>query len=58
MSDAQTSQKSTILIVDDQPFFIKTLSELLKDEYRILVATSGRKAIYIASGAPPGCYSS
>jgi diguanylate cyclase (GGDEF)-like protein len=53
MSDAQTLQKSTILIVDDQPFIIQTLSKLLKDEYRVLAATSGKKALDIATGDSP-----
>lgn len=37
-----------ILIVDDIPISIKVLGELLKENYEILVATSGRKAIEIA----------
>jgi diguanylate cyclase (GGDEF)-like protein len=39
---------SKILIVDDIPVSIKVLGELLKEDYEILVATSGRKAIEIA----------
>jgi len=38
-------EKSTILIVDDTPSNIKTLSSVLKDSYRIIVATNGREAL-------------
>jgi len=39
--------KETILIVDDQALNIQTLSKLLKDEYHILIATSGLQALEI-----------
>ena len=42
-----------ILIVDDIPVSIKVLGELLKENYEILVATSGRKAIEIALKTQP-----
>ncbi|ADH85345.1 diguanylate cyclase [Desulfurivibrio alkaliphilus] len=37
--------KTTILVVDDQPANIQALGALLKDEYRVRVATSGEKAL-------------
>ncbi|MFW1677161.1 response regulator [Pontibacter sp. JAM-7] len=42
MSD---NNKSTILIVDDEAFNIVVLSDLLKAEYRIIVAKSGEQAL-------------
>ena len=41
--------RPVILIVDDQPDNIHVLSRLLSDDYEILVATSGRKALEICS---------
>src|SRR5574343_2029057 len=46
--------KQCILIVDDNPENIDVLSEVLRDEYRIRVATSGEKALKIVySDEPP-----
>src|SRR5262245_57207737 len=44
------SQK-LILIVDDTPTNIKVISGLLKDSFRTKVATSGERALEIATGA-------
>lgn len=41
-------EKNTLLIVDDTPENIRVLMEALKDEYRILAATSGEKALRMA----------
>ncbi len=47
-------EKQTVLIVDDAPESIALLSSLLKDLYRVRVATNGEKALDIAfSGDPP-----
>ncbi len=44
----------TVLIVDDMPTNIKVLANLLKDEYVIQAASSGRRALEIATrGKPP-----
>ncbi len=45
--------RRTILIVDDAPANIQALGSLLKDEYRILVARHGEKALQIARGNFP-----
>lgn len=45
--------KPTILIVDDTPDNIALLSALLRDKYRLKVATSGEKALQIVNAAPP-----
>lgn len=44
--------RQTILIVDDVAENIYVLMEALKDEYAILVATNGEKALKIAAGQP------
>ncbi|MEA2060420.1 MAG: diguanylate cyclase [Thermodesulfobacteriota bacterium] len=43
-------KKTSILIVDDQPANIRSLSAILQEEYTIMVATSGAKALEIARG--------
>jgi putative two-component system response regulator len=41
---------ATILIVDDSPDNLRVLAELLKEEFRVLAATSGAAALTIANG--------
>lgn len=49
-----TEQKPTILVVDDTPDNLMLISELLRDTYRVKVATNGPKALQVAeSGNPP-----
>lgn len=48
----QDTKKQTILIVDDTPDNIALLSALLKDQYKIKIATNGLKALQIAGHAP------
>jgi len=45
-----SSQKATILIVDDVPDNIDVLRGILKQEYKLKIATDGEKALKIASG--------
>lgn len=45
-------QKPTILIVDDTPDNISLLSALLKDQYKLKIATNGMKALQIAANVP------
>ena len=46
--------KQCVLVVDDSPENIDLLSEVLRDDYRIRVATSGEKALKIVySDEPP-----
>lgn len=53
MNDAQDQDaKQVILIVDDTPDNITLLSALLKDKYKIKIATNGLKALHIASIYP------
>lgn len=44
------SDKKRILIVDDSPNEIRILMELLKDDYAVVAATSGEKALEAISG--------
>jgi putative two-component system response regulator len=44
--------KQVVLIVDDTPDNITLLSALLKDNYRIKIATNGIKALHIAATTP------
>lgn len=50
MVDMPPRQK--VLIVDDAPENIRILMETLKDEYAIIAATSGEKALRLAAGDP------
>ena len=43
------SDKSSILVVDDERFNINVVVSLLKDDYKMLVAKSGEKALEIAT---------
>lgn len=46
--------KQCVLVVDDSPENIDLLSEVLRDDYRVRVATSGEKALKIVySDEPP-----
>ncbi len=42
--------KATILIVDDAPSNVQALAMLLKDDYKIMVATDGKRCIELATG--------
>ena len=44
--------QQTILIVDDMPINIQVLARLFKAEYHIKIATSGEKALEIATTVP------
>jgi len=46
-------ERPALLLVDDIPENIHELAEALKDEYRIMVANNGRKAIDIVLGPKP-----
>ncbi len=46
-------QRSLILIVDDEPVNIRTLAGMLRDHYRLLVATSGASALKLLEQQSP-----
>jgi phosphoserine phosphatase RsbU/P len=49
----QVDQKKTVLLVDDAPANIQIVNSILKDIYKIRIATSGAKALELAKVAPP-----
>lgn len=53
MESRDLLERSTILVVDDTPDNLAVLSSLLKDEYRVKVASSGEKALKIAAADNP-----
>ncbi|MBS1228941.1 MAG: response regulator receiver modulated diguanylate cyclase/phosphodiesterase with sensor(s) [Proteobacteria bacterium] len=50
---ADPDHPASLLVVDDVPENIHELLEALKDDYRIMVANSGAKAIELVQGASP-----
>lgn len=46
-------QEKTVLVVDDAPANIQIVNSILKDIYKIRIATSGAKALELAKIAPP-----
>jgi sigma-B regulation protein RsbU (phosphoserine phosphatase) len=51
-SPADTGQKKTILVVDDAPANIQVVQSILKEEYKIRIATSGEKALELIKSQP------
>jgi sigma-B regulation protein RsbU (phosphoserine phosphatase) len=47
-----TDQKQTVLLVDDTPANIQLVNSILKDIYKIRIATSGAKALELAKITP------
>lgn len=47
-----SAKDKKILIVDDSPEDIQFVMENLKDEYAVLVGTSGQKGLEIAANEP------
>ena len=45
--------KKTVLVVDDTPTNIQVLMETLKDDYRIVAAVNGKRALQLAASDPP-----
>ena len=45
-------QKQTVLLVDDTPANIQLVNSILKDIYKIRIATSGAKALELAKITP------
>jgi putative two-component system response regulator len=53
VSTEEYNEKSSILVVDDAPDNLSLMSALLKDTYKVKVATNGEKALQIAASAAP-----
>ncbi len=52
MIDAQSRPTKTVLLVDDEPANVRILAEVLKGDYHLVFATSGARAIELASASP------
>ncbi|HED16865.1 MAG TPA: response regulator [Gammaproteobacteria bacterium] len=50
---AEDNPKKVVLVVDDAPANIQVLSAILKQQYKVKAATSGEKALKIASSDNP-----
>ena len=48
----EVSDKKILLLVDDEPANIKIVNSILKDEYKIRVATNGVKALELGTATP------
>ena len=48
----QLDQKKTVLVVDDAPANIQIVNSILKDIYKIRIATNGAKALELAKATP------
>ena len=48
----EADQRKTVLLVDDAPANIQVVTSILKDIYKIRVATNGAKALALAKDAP------
>ena len=46
-------EKQAVLVVDDTPTNIQILMETLKDDYRIIAAVNGERALQLAISDPP-----
>jgi len=46
-------EKNAVLVVDDTPTNIQVLMEILKDDYRIIAAVNGKRALRLAVSDPP-----
>jgi phosphoserine phosphatase RsbU/P len=49
----EADQRKTVLLVDDAPANIQVATSILKDIYKIRVATNGAKALALVKDAPP-----
>ena len=49
----QADQKKTVLLVDDAPANIQIVNSILKDIYKIRIATNGVKALELVKVTPP-----
>jgi serine phosphatase RsbU (regulator of sigma subunit) len=49
----QADEKKTVLLVDDTPANIQVVNSILKDTYKIRIATNGAKALELANVIPP-----
>ena len=53
MDAIDAPDRATVLVVDDTPDNLSLMIGLLKDDYRVKVASSGEKALKVAAAAHP-----
>ncbi|MBU0680884.1 MAG: response regulator [Proteobacteria bacterium] len=53
LNDRRAPEKNTLLLVDDVPANIKVLIEALEDDYEIIIATNGERALRWATSETP-----
>ncbi|MEN9352781.1 MAG: hypothetical protein RL318_106 [Fibrobacterota bacterium] len=53
MNHEMNTRDAIVLVVDDTPENLSLLNALLKERYRVKIATGGRKALAMAKEAPP-----
>jgi phosphoserine phosphatase RsbU/P len=49
---AKVAEKKTVLVVDDAPANLQVVNSILKDDYKVRVATSGAKALVLVKVEP------
>jgi phosphoserine phosphatase RsbU/P len=49
---SSSAEKTTLLLVDDAPANIQVATAILRDDYRVRVATSGAKALELVKASP------
>jgi two-component system sensor histidine kinase/response regulator len=52
VSEETMDQKALVLVVDDTPENLQLMSAVLKDDYKVKVASKGERALQIAQGSP------
>ena len=52
LTETSTSEKPTILVVDDNPDSLSLISLVLKEDYKVKAATGGEQALRIAHATP------
>jgi serine phosphatase RsbU (regulator of sigma subunit) len=50
---SEVDEKKTVLVVDDAPANIQIVNSILKDIYKVRIATSGAKALELVKVTPP-----
>jgi len=51
-SEEKNNEKQTVLVVDDAPANIQVVNSILKDTYKVRIATNGTKALELVKTAP------
>lgn len=52
-SDMKQDHQKTVLIVDDAPSNLQMVNSILKDSYKVRIATNGAKALELVRATPP-----